>query len=317
MKGKLSLTAVALLLVLVISSVSVIPAFATSATAPDISGASTVYLENLETGKVILRKESSDSIAPASSAKLITAMLALEHFKDAEDTTVKITKEMLSQSEGTSMKLAEGDELSAIDLIYATLCGGFNDAAYALAIACEGSAKNFVERMNAKASDLGARKTTYKNPTGFDSVGATTTLSDLIKISRAAANDERITSISSALSRKVKFTNSGEEFTVHNRNGLIGSHYFQGYTNPYASGLISGNTDLGGCCVITKFTIRGANYLCIVMGASEENGVVNSYKIANDLSEYLRLNFGFKTVMNKGDKICELDIAYARGKSSS
>jgi len=318
-KSKAVLRAVSLLIIFLLVALSPFSANASaySEGLPDLSAAKTVYLENLETGKVIVRKESGGSIAPASTVKLMTAMLALEHFKGKEETVIEITELMLGGTAGTSMELTAGDRLTALDLIYATLCGGFNDAAYALAFSVGGSINGFVKLMNEKAKALGAVDTVYANPTGYDTAAAATTLRDTVIIAKAASETERLMEISSALSWKISFLNGREPFTVHNRNGLIGPHYFNGYVNYNANGMISGNTDLGGWSVVTKFTTKNASYLCIVMGATEENGVINSYKIANELSDFVRTSLGIVTVMEKGAHVCDVDIKFALSESSS
>ncbi len=317
MKSKVILRTVSLLLLFLLTLLAPLPVSASSYTEglPDISEAKTVYFENLESGRVIAKKDGGGAIAPASTVKLMTALIALEHFEGKEDTLIEISDDMLKETAGTSMELSHGDRLSAIDLIYATLCGGFNDAAYALAAVIGGSVSGFVTLMNRKAIELGAKNTIYANPTGYDAAAAATTLRDTITVAKAAMNNPRLMEISSSVSRKIVFMNEREPFTVHNRNGLIGEHYFKGYSNPYASGMISGNTDMGGWCVVTKITINKANYLCVIMGATETNSVINSYKITNELTYFARTSLGFTTVMKKGTHICDVDIEFALSSS--
>ncbi|MBO5415922.1 MAG: D-alanyl-D-alanine carboxypeptidase [Clostridia bacterium] len=288
---------------------------------PDVSRAKNVYFANLETGKVLLKKNPDGAIAPASTVKIMTGLLALEHFEGKLDTPVTITAAMLSASEGTSMRLAEGDVISAEELIYGVVCGGCNDAAYALAYAVSGSVSDFVALMNQRAYSLGAENTRYTNPTGWDDAKMVTTLTDTVRIAKEALDNERYMEISSAVSRNVSFISDKEDYTLNNRNALISSYYAQGYTNKYADGMIAGMTDNGGYCVVTRATIGDASYLCVVMGANEKGDTINSFAIANDLIAYAAYNLGFVPIMKKGEYICDIPVDFAltqtkKGESS-
>lgn len=279
---------------------------------PDVRQAKNVYFANLDTGRVLLSKNADSRIAPASTVKLMTGLIAIEHFVDKLDTPITITPSMISASEGTSMKLAEGDVISAEDLIYGIICGGCNDAAYALAFAISGSKEGFVSLMNERAASLGALNTKYTNPTGWDDEGMYTTLADTVLIAKAAANNDIYMEISSAVSHNVIFINEKEPYTLNNRNALISSYYAQGYTSRYADGMIAGITDKGGYCAVTRATIGKTSYLCVVMGAEEgSKGEIYSFEIANNLISYAAQSLGFVSVMVEGEYICEIPVDFA------
>ena len=213
---------------------------------------------------------------------------------------------MLLDTVGTSIGLKENDVITAEDLMYAAICGGYNDAAYALAVAVSGSAEKFVTLMNQRAKKLEARDTVYTNPTGWDDEAMHTTLTDTVLIARAATENEFYMTVSSAVAKKITIRNTSKELTVNNRNALIASHFAQGYTNKYAEGLIAGMTDMGGHCVVTKAVIGQASYLCIVMGGEQDGENVYSFEIADDLIHHARRNLGFVKVADKGDVICKI-----------
>ena len=278
---------------------------------PDVTNANCVYFYNLDAKKVILKKGGGAKISPASSTKIMTGLIACEALSERLDETVTVTKEMISPNQGTSMRLSAGDTLSIRSLLYASICGGFNDATLALAHVCGGSHKEFVSLMNERAAELGALNTKYANPTGFDANDQYTTLEDVILISKAAIDNALYMEISSTKSKSIEFLNQKEAFTVHNRNGLIGSYYAEGYVNKSAQGLIAGMTDLGGHCVITKASVNNSDYLCIVMGGKDIEGKITSYTIANDLISYASTHLGFQTLMKQGELICTIPIDFA------
>ena len=319
MKRKLFLRGICLLLIF-ISSLYCFPLSVSSSSfeygLPDVSGASNVYFSSLDSGRILLGKNQSKRIAPASTAKIMTALLSLEYFEGKTDDIIEVTPTMLSESEGTSMKLVAGDMMTVRDLILGVICGGYNDSAYVLAHAVAGSTNDFVDMMNTRATELGARSTVYKNPTGWDSDGAYTTASDVAIIAREAMKHQLYMELSSVVSEKVTPKGSSRELVVHNRNALLASYYAEGYTNKYADGMIAGMTDAGGYCVVSRFTIKGASYLCVIMGAEEQNGRICSFVIANELAAYARERLGFVKLASKGDEICDVPVELALFESS-
>ena len=278
---------------------------------PSTDRAKCVYFYNVDAKSVIVKKGENELISPASSSKIMTGLLACELLYDRLDEMVTIKSEMLTGTQGTSMQLKEGDTLSILSLIYGAVCGGFNDAAYAIAFITAGGHSGFVELMNKKAAELGAKNTAYTNPTGFDDPAQHTTLDDVAVIAKAALKNELYMKISSTVSKNVSFENGKNDFTVHNRNGLIGSYYTTGYKNSLAKGMIAGFTDLGGYTVITSAVINDTNYLCIVMGGTSENGEISSYALANELIYYASNNLKRQCIVEKDELICTVPVKYA------
>ncbi len=283
---------------------------------PDISRAQNVYFANIDTGRVIARKDTNTKIAPASTVKIMTGLIALEYFEEKLDTPITITIQMLTSSVGTNMRLGTGDILSAEELIYGVICGGYNDAAYALAYAISENDRDFVSMMNKKAKELGAQNTLYTNPTGMDDPNMYTTLSDTVMIAKAARKNPDYMRISSAPSREISFINDRQPITIHNRNSLLASYYSQGYLNKSAGGMIAGMTDAGGYCLVTEAFVRGATYLCIVMGAESAGEQIYSYEIANSLITYAKENLGFREILGQNVSICDIPIDFALADTS-
>lgn len=283
---------------------------------PSLDGATSVYLWNFESESLILSKNESEFISPSSSTKMMTGLVAIELVGDRLDEKVTVTREMLSGVQGAALGLKVGEALSYRDLLYATVCSGFNDAAYVLAHTSADGIDAFVALMNEYAERLGAKNTHYTNPSGWHDENMITTLSDTAKIAKEAAKNELYMTVSSASTYELPATNKSVERTIHNRNGLIGSFYALGYYNRHARGLIAGMTDEAGCSVITYFEYDGLSFLCIVMGAqklSDEN--IRSYAIANDLISYAIYHYGPLELVKKGDLICEIPLKYALSSS--
>lgn len=278
---------------------------------PDLSRAEYVYLYNFESNRVLIEKNSSKKLFPASMTKIATALVAIESLSDRLDEKVVITNELLSGHEGAGMKLESGMTVSVKDLLYGLICGGGNDAALVLSRICEKNTQSFVARMNEFALSLGATNTKFTNPTGLDDEAMYSTLSDVALICRAAASSPLYMEISNTKSYVYTPYSNGQKVKIFNRNSLVGSYYAQGYVNRSADGIMSGVTDLGGYCVAATCTTGAENYLCIVMGAQADDDNIYSYKLFNDLLDHASARYEYKCVAKAGDIISAIPIKNA------
>ena len=118
-------------------------------------------------------------------------LIACEELEDRLDESVTITNEMVAPASGRRAYLKAGSTITIRELLYLAICGTYNDAAYALATIIGGSSQGFVEMMNVRAMELGAKNTTYVNPIGYpDNDGMTTTAYNVLRIALAASDNE-------------------------------------------------------------------------------------------------------------------------------
>ena len=129
----------------------------TSLPLPQVSGASSIYLYHYESDQVLLKRSSLKQLAPASTVKIMTGIVALETLQDRLDEKVTVTEEMLAGAEGFKIHLEPKMTVTVRDLLYGVICAGGNDAAEVLAIVCSGSVERFVEQMNEKALGMLAK----------------------------------------------------------------------------------------------------------------------------------------------------------------
>lgn len=183
--------------------ISFLPLF-TDATAykpvslPETDGISAAYTAQLdvsakhailmcEDGTVLFEKDADTAAEPASTTKIMTALVALE--KLGSDTVVTVPREAVG-IEGSSVYLKEGEKLTVRELLQCLLLESGNDAAVALAVASCGSVEEFVELMNTRAKALGLKTTHFENPHGLSSEGHLTTARELAVIAREALSNE-------------------------------------------------------------------------------------------------------------------------------
>ncbi len=284
-----------------------------------MSGASTVYLYNFESDRILLKQASQKQIAPASTVKIMTGLLGIDLLKDRMDEFVWITADMLSESQGYTIQLQPNTAILIRDLLYGVICGGGNDAANVLAFVCCGSIGAFVAQMNEKAKECGCTNTRYANPTGIDAPTMTTTLDDVVILARKAIETPLFLEMSAVSHHSYSLQNDSTVQTIYNRNALISSFSAIGYQNKHVQGLNAGMTEQGGYCAVTYATDPTTSYLCVVMGATETAQGIRSYGITNQLLSYVFSNYSYHQINEKGTEICEatVDLALPNQADSS
>lgn len=238
--------------------------------------ASNACVVELESGAVIYTKAYEEQIAPASTAKLLTALTVLDY--SGPDEIVTAGPEIWRIAADASRAwLNEGDMLTVRQLLRAMLLPSGNDAAYTAAVytgrkilggdASEQQALDaFLAAMNQKAAALGAQSSSFTTPDGYDADGQYTTAADLVRIAKACLGNETVMDIVGDYS-VYDVWKSGREVTLTNTNELLNpdSAYF--YSN--AIGLKTGSSVSAGNCLISAAVIDGRTYISVVMGSGE------------------------------------------------
>jgi len=171
------------------------------------------------TGEILFSKNSSWRLPPASTTKLMTAIVALEN----EDLSKVVTiSKKASRAARTKAGFKERDQITIEGLLYAALLGSANDAAIALAEAVSGSEQRFVPLMNEKALSIGAEDTKFINATGLPGDGQYTTALDLSKILSYALRLSKLREIIGTPEAKIK-TEKGKVFFLKNTDKLLWS----------------------------------------------------------------------------------------------
>ena len=293
-----------LLILALLLPLLVLPARSEAEAPPPDGDVGNVLLINLENNLTLFEKAADTAIYPSSSVKIMTGLLACRALSERLDEEVTITAAMLAGAEGRRMNppLAAGETLKVRDLLYAAVCGGYNDAALVVACLSSGSVAAFVEDMNREAQRLGTVHTRYTNPTGLHDPAMATSVRDVSLIAREAYENRLYMQISSARTHWISATNVADERSFTNRNALI-SDSSQNYYNGYCAGMNAGMTDEGGWCVVTVCERGGAANLCIVMrGADVATGeLVPAYVYTNRLLAWANRAYVYRTVLTSED----------------
>ncbi len=136
-----------------------------------------------ETGQVLFAKNPDLRLMPASTTKLMTALVVLDHVDIHDMVTISAHAASIP---AVTVGLKKGDTVTVEALLYAALVRSANDAAVALAETAAGSEEAFVDLMNSKARELGLRNTRFINPNGLPGPGQYITAYDLAEIMKKA-----------------------------------------------------------------------------------------------------------------------------------
>jgi D-alanyl-D-alanine carboxypeptidase (penicillin-binding protein 5/6) len=171
------------------------------------------------TGKILYAKNPSLRLAPASTTKLMTAIVAIEKADPSDIVTVSRNASHVSPHKAG---FREGDKVTVKTLLYAALVGSANDAAVALAEAVAGSEERFVYLMNSKAIAMGLKDTKFINPHGLPGPGQYITAYDLSKIMSYALRYPKLKEIIGTRVAEVS-TENGNAIFLKNTNRLLWS----------------------------------------------------------------------------------------------
>lgn len=196
--------------------------------APSVSADSAILMD-ADTGTILYSKNMDTAYPPASTTKIMTALLTLENTK--LDDIVKVGK-MPPYVDGSKIGIFEGEELSVKNLLYGMLLLSGNDCAEALAENISGSNEEFAKLMNKRAKELGCSDTNFVNPSGLYDENHKTSAKDLALILRELVKHSEFLEISSTFSYKIPPTNKHPQgIPLANENKLINKnsmYYYSG-----------------------------------------------------------------------------------------
>ena len=204
----------------------------TVAEALEVSATAAVLMD-ADMGQVLYEKNGDRQMLIASTTKIMTALVVLEHARLTD--TITVTNDHMV--EGSSMYLKPGEVVTVEELLYGLLLCSGNDAALALADCC-GGLEAFVAAMNDKAAALGMTGTSFANPNGLDDENHYSTARDMAVLAAYAAKDPTFRRICSTRTATV----GGRTMTNHNKllsqvEGCIGMK--TGYTRAAGRTLVS------------------------------------------------------------------------------
>jgi serine-type D-Ala-D-Ala carboxypeptidase (penicillin-binding protein 5/6) len=206
-------------------------------------------------GVVLWAGQPDARLAPASLAKMMTALIALERGGLGE--AVTIGRGVL-QATGTRIGLKPGEKLTAGDLLAATVVRSANDACRALADHIGGRA--FVQTMNGRAALLGLVDTRFADPCGHDRDGQYTSAADLARLAEQVMRHDEYLRLARLERASIRTLDGRRSFAFRNTNALLGRA-------PGVIGLKTGYTEGAGNCLVALAERDGVRVLAVLLNA--------------------------------------------------
>jgi D-alanyl-D-alanine carboxypeptidase (penicillin-binding protein 5/6) len=240
-------------------------AYPASAQSPEMPGLSAraAVLMDYQTGGVLYSRMASARLAPASTTKVLTALLGLELGRPGEVVTVS---PYASGTEGTSLYLSPGSSFDLRDLIEGALVNSGNDAAVAIGEHLAGSEDMFASLMTYKAETLGAVRSNFVNPHGLDNPRHYCTAYDLALITRYALSDHLFKQFVQTRDDVIYEKKTNTPVYLSNTNRLLGSDKNTGFR---IIGVKTGTTSSAGQCLVAAAEKNGQVLITVVLDSAD------------------------------------------------
>jgi D-alanyl-D-alanine carboxypeptidase (penicillin-binding protein 5/6) len=278
------------------------PAAAATAPLPPTVSAKAYVVMDQQTGVVLAQKNSSERLPMASTTKIMTGLLVLEHFRDLT-TVIKAPRDAVGVGED-EIYLVKGEKLTVDQLLEALLIQSANDAAADLADAVAGTQAKFVALMNAKAVALGLTNTHYANPHGLDAPGHYTSALDLTHLARIAMADPRFAGYVDHYTATIPWAHHSYRRVLVSHNELLEDY-------PWAYGVKTGWTDPAGYCIAAAGKWRGHRILVTLLGEPDD---------AQRLTDVVKLfhwsasQYAVRTFWPAGTALAQVTVPWHDGK---
>ncbi|EIW18478.1 MULTISPECIES: D-alanyl-D-alanine carboxypeptidase family protein [Pelosinus] len=289
-KKKIRISIVVLMLFMTTSTV-----FA-AANYPNVTAKSAIVMD-AATGKVIYSKAAKERRYPASTTKMMSLIVALEH-GNLDD--VITASPNAASTEGSSLWLTQGEQMTMTDLLYGIMLISGNDATVAVAEHISGSVQKFAELMTEKAHAIGARDTNFTNSSGLPDPNHYTTAHDLAKIAAYGYKNPLFTQIVSTEHKILPPTVKGDIRDLYNENKML--WFYEG-----GNGVKTGYTDAAGRCLVSGAKRDNIQLIAVVLDSD------TMWDDSKTLLDFAFSQLKPETVFNQGDILKTTRVA--NGKS--
>ena len=281
-----------------------------SASEPPELSSPAAFLVDPVTGTVLLEKNADEQREPASTTKVMTALVVLENADLDDQVTVEASDFDEVTADSSVAGLVAGETLSVRDLLACLLLPSGNDASYVLARHVAGDWQSFVAMMNEKAAELGCTGTHFANPCGLPDDAHYTTARDLATIFSAAAEYPEFVEIAGSATWDLPATSGNPARTLHTTDLLVDPE-----SPVYMDGVVTagktGYTGDAGKCLVVGAEKDGMSLVGVVLGASDAadaSGVTENFY---DMRTMLDWGFGaweYGEVVSAGDVLLTADV---------
>ncbi|MGI5899176.1 MAG: D-alanyl-D-alanine carboxypeptidase family protein [Christensenellales bacterium] len=237
-----------------------------------------------KTGRVLFSKDMDKKMYPASTTKIMTALLALENTSLGSLTTCSLNS---TRSEASWIPVKYKEQYTIEQLLHALMLKSANDAAIVLAEEVAGSVETFAQMMNAKAVRLGAENTNFVNPNGLPDTNHYSTARDLSLIAMEAMKNSTFRKIITTLSYTLPANDLRDtDVTVKNNNAFLFSSGDSSFSYEYGVGIKTGYTNAAQHCFVGAAEKDGMLLISVVLGSTKDGKWMDTQKL---------MDYGFAT----------------------
>ena len=229
----------------------------TSSKEPQILGEG-AYLIDVLSGQTLYMKNPDKPLAPASTTKIMTGLLAIEHGNLNDIVTPSSTLLNNKIVYGTQIYLEPGEKMPLKDLLYALMLNSANDAAVVIAEHVGSDLQTFVEMMNQRAHEIGANRTSFVNPSGLTETGQVTTAHDLALIARVAYQNPTFAEFVRTKSHPISRLKPDIPTLMVNENKLL-------WRDSAVDGIKPGYTAAAQNCLVASVTKDGRQFIGVIL----------------------------------------------------
>jgi len=259
--------------------------------APAVTAASAILVD-ADTGTILFQRDPHARRPMASTTKIMTAILALEHAK--MDDWVVASKHA-SETPYTGLYLKEGEKLTVRDILWAILLRSANDACVAMAEKVAGSEPAFIDMMNAKAREMGLKDTCYMNPHGLNAEGHYSSAYDLAQLTRYGMQYPLFAEMVSRKRKRIDRSIEKQDSVVINKNRLL-------FRWDAVDGVKTGYTKQAGHCLVASASEGGWRLIAVVLKSA------NSWDDCKALLQYGFKQYQHVIIAKKGDPVASVRV---------
>jgi len=260
----------------------------------DVAATSAVLIDPL-TNQILYEKNAYEKRPMASTTKMMTGIITLERAELNEEVTISSEAAAVGESE---LHLQTGEKMTVRNLIYGLLVESANDAAVALANHVGGSVEGFVDIMNRKAQNIGAKDTHFANPHGLFNSNHYSTAYDLALIAKYCLEDETFSKVVGTKEYTITRPQKNLTSKIENHNKLLWQY-------PYANGVKTGYVRQAGYCLVSSANKNGIELIAVVLNSSSSDTCCNDSK---KLLEYGFNEFKREKIIEKGKVYKKIEL---------
>ncbi|MBO4941629.1 MAG: D-alanyl-D-alanine carboxypeptidase [Clostridia bacterium] len=280
--------------------------------APAVSGEAAILID-ARTGNVLYEKNSEKVMFPASTTKIMTAIVALDAVEKGEislEQPLTLQKEAFDtlDPDGSSIGLKVGEEMKLINLLEGLLIASGNDAAVTIAQGVSGSIEAFVVRMNEKAKELGLSSTRFENPHGLHHPQHYTTAYDMSQMAFFAMKNKTFRGIVECAHIYLPATNMSDKRYFINTNNLVSRMRYPYYFYDYATGIKTGSTSEAGYCLVSSAQNGDKSVISVLFNAED---ISISHNESKAILEFGLTEFKAQRLAKRDDIFGEVKVKQA------